>query len=219
MGYSDFTLKTVQKEFDLTIIENRDIFSETEETGISEHLSATLNENVPLALAINTEKARSELIIVNVLVELRRSFNHEISFFSGTDFSVDRQRNLNGFCDYIISGSAEQFFLNSPVVAIVEAKNENIAGGFGACIAEMLASQIFNEKEGKPVSVTYGAVTTGNVWKFLKLENSSAYIDLKEYHINDVRKIMGILSAMIRQNAPTSSSSPTPPASSHPATS
>jgi hypothetical protein len=41
----------------------------------------TLKRNVPLALAINTEKARSELIIINILL--------------GIDFNVDKDRELN----------------------------------------------------------------------------------------------------------------------------
>jgi hypothetical protein len=53
-----------------------------------------------LALNINTEKARSELIIAPLLVELRRLLNREISLFSGIDFTVDENQNLNGFCDF-----------------------------------------------------------------------------------------------------------------------
>ncbi|MEE4356620.1 MAG: hypothetical protein V2I97_09125 [Desulfococcaceae bacterium] len=197
MGYSDFTLKKVKKDFDLTIIENKNITSDIKEIDISEYLSTTLNENVPLALAINTEKARSELIIINVLLELKRMFKDKLSLFSGTEFNVDKQKNLNGYCDYIISKSGEQLFLNAPIITIVEAKNENIISGFGQCVAEMIASKIYNEQEGESTSVIYGVVTTGSVWKFLKLDNNTVFIDLKEYHINNIVKIMGILSAMV----------------------
>ena len=53
-------------------------------------------ENVPLAIAINTEKARLELIISTILVEIRRIFDHKISLFSGIEFNVDKDRYLNG---------------------------------------------------------------------------------------------------------------------------
>jgi hypothetical protein len=43
----------------------------------------------------------------------------------------------------------------------------------------------------------YGAVTTGNVWKFLKLEGNTLCIDLPEYHIERVGKILGILLTMV----------------------
>ncbi|WP_330220766.1 hypothetical protein [[Phormidium ambiguum] IAM M-71] len=56
---------------------------------------------------------------------LNRKFNYEISLFSGVDFTVDAQQGLNGFCDFIISSSKEQFFVRSPVITLVETKNEN----------------------------------------------------------------------------------------------
>jgi hypothetical protein len=31
----------------------------------------------------------------------------------------------------------------------------------------MLAAQLFNEQENNPIPVIYGAVTSGNIWRFL----------------------------------------------------
>ncbi|MBF0227083.1 MAG: hypothetical protein HQK76_16690 [Desulfobacterales bacterium] len=201
MPYSNFTLKRVKAEFNLEVVENRDLFSTIEEVEVSDYLKTTLNYNVPLALAISTEKARSELIISNVLLELKKLLNDQISLFSGINLDIDKDRELNGFCDYIISKSSEQFYLNSPVVAIVEAKNEQVISGLGQCIAEMIASKIFNEKEKNVIDNIYGAVTTGNTWKFLKYNNNTAYIDKLEYHIANVNKIMGIFVKMVHQEA------------------
>ncbi|MCI5149679.1 MAG: hypothetical protein D3916_09885, partial [Candidatus Electrothrix sp. MAN1_4] len=158
-----------------------------------------LDEYVPLALAVNTEKARSEFIIAYLLLELRTYLDSQVSLFSGIDFDVDKEKRLNGFCDFIISLSTEQFFLTSPIIAVVEAKNENIIGGIGQCLAEMIAARIFNEQEGNTVKSIYGVVTTGSVWKFLKLTGNEAVVDRKEYHIEQAGKIMGILVAMVRQ--------------------
>ncbi len=47
----------------------------------------------------------------------------------------------------------------------------------------------------------YGVVTSGNIWKFLKLENNKIYIDLDDYSIREVSEIIGILCSMIEQNA------------------
>lgn len=62
MAYSDFTLKTVLKAFDLQHTENKSLFSDIAPIAASDFLKETLTENVPLALFIATEKARSELI-------------------------------------------------------------------------------------------------------------------------------------------------------------
>lgn len=202
MSYSDFDLRKVKSELNLKIVEGQDMFSSISEIEISATLKEILQENVPLARAINTEKARSELIIANILVEIRKIFKHQISLFSGIEFNVDREKNLNGFCDFIISASSEQLMLSAPVIAIVEAKNENIIGGLGQCIAEMVAANIFNREENNDeIKKLYGTVTTGTTWKFLKLENETVFIDLDEYPIENPRKIAGILSAMLKQNA------------------
>ncbi|MEI6415272.1 MAG: hypothetical protein WCP34_13565, partial [Pseudomonadota bacterium] len=72
MSYSDFTLKKAKEEFRLNVVEDQDLFSKIPEIPISEYLSVTLNYNVPLAMAVGTEKARSEFIISNVLLEVRK---------------------------------------------------------------------------------------------------------------------------------------------------
>ncbi len=72
MPYSDFTLKKVKEAFQLHVIENENLFSEINAIEVSEYLKETLKYNVPLATAVNTEKARSELIIANVLLELKK---------------------------------------------------------------------------------------------------------------------------------------------------
>jgi hypothetical protein len=201
MPYSSFTIKKVQKEFSVEIIENTGLFSSVESREIGNHLKETLSDNVSLAVAINTEKARSELIIAPVLIEIRKIFDKKISFFSGIELNVDKDRDLTGFCDFIISKSPEQLFLNTPVITIVEAKNENIMSGLGQCAAEMIASRIFNEQEGTTLSKIYGVVTSGNIWKFLKLEDNKIYIDLDDYSIKEISKVVGILCSMIEQNA------------------
>ena len=201
MSYSDFTLRRAQRDFQLELIEAVGIFSNIEEISISEHLASTLAENVPLAVAINTEKARSELIVTNILVEIRKRFDRKITFFSGIEFNVDRERDLAGFCDFIVSLSPEQLFLNAPVVTMVEAKNENLMHGLGQCIAEMVAARIFNEQEGNDIRRIYGAVTSGTAWKFTKLENDTVHIDLRDYSIDNPAKIIGILSKMVEQKA------------------
>ena len=201
MPYSNFTLRRAQRDFQLELIEAVGIFSNIEEIAISEHLASTLVENVPLAVAINTEKARSELIVTNILVEIRKRFDRKISFFSGLEFNVDRERDLAGFCDFIVSLSPEQLFLNAPVVTMVEAKNENLMHGLGQCTAEMVAARIFNEQEGNDIPRIYGVVTSGTAWKFIKLEHGTVHIDLRDYSIDNPAKIIGILSKMVEQKA------------------
>ena len=60
MPYSNFTLEAVQKAFQLKIVQSVGIFSEMERVEPSAALTEALAKKVPLALAIGTEKAKSE---------------------------------------------------------------------------------------------------------------------------------------------------------------
>ena len=200
MSYSDFNLKDIRQKFNLEITEQLGFFENTAESTITEHFKETLKDNIPLALAINTEKAKSELIISPVLVEVKKLFQHSISFFSGVEFNVDKDKGLNGFCDFIVSLSSEQLFIESPIIALVEAKNDSIMSGLGQCVAEMVAAQIFNQQENSKINIIYGVITTGIFWKFIKLVDNKIYIDLKDYSILDnPQKIIGMFSAMMKQ--------------------
>lgn len=193
MAYSDFSLVKARNDFGLILDESHNLFANTEPVLPSETLKILLNDYVPLATSISTEKARSEFLIAPLLAEVRRLLNNRVSLFSGNEFNVDSKRGLQGFCDYIISGSQEQLFITAPVIIIFEAKKEDIVGGLGQCIAAMVAAQYFNQNQGSEVKRIYGAVTTGTNWKFLILEESTVYIDKIEYYIKEVDKILGIL--------------------------
>ena len=203
MAYSNFTLAKVKEDFGLTVDETQNIFNDIPTVQPSEILTVILQEYIPLATAIGTEKARSEFLIAPILSEVRRQLNYQISLFSGTDFNVDVEKGLLGYCDFLISASKEQFFISAPVITIVEAKNENIIGGLGQCIAEMIASQIFNQRQGIEIPVIYGIVTTGTAWRFLPLTETKVCIDKVEYYINQVDKILGIILNSIRADLNT----------------
>lgn len=199
MPYSEFKLSGVIQTFGLTIDEVSGLFSKIPEEEYSELLATILKENIDLAVSINSEKARSEMIISPILLEVRRKFNSEISLFSGVDFTVDSERGLNGFCDFILSLYKEQLYVRAPVITLVETKNENLKSGLAQCIAEMVAAQLFNEQQGNSIKTIYGVVTIGTIWQFLKLEENVVSIDLSEYYIKDVKKILGILVNAIRE--------------------
>ena len=198
MAYSDFTLKEVTRRFQLRTEEKPDVFSEVPEGEISALLQSLLQIYVPLALAIHTEKARSEFMIAPLLAEVLTHSPYPVSLFSGVDFTVAPEQGLNGVCDFLFSLSSEQLFITAPIVVIVEAKNENLKGALGQCAAAMVAAQLFNEREGHSIPTLFGVATTGSLWQFLKLHEKTLTIDRREYHIERVAKILGIFMWMIR---------------------
>ncbi|AKG23714.1 hypothetical protein [Calothrix sp. 336/3] len=197
MPYSQFTIESIEPTFGYTISERIGLFVETPSVTYSDLLTQILKEYVPVGIAIGTEKSRSEFIIAPILFELKKQLATQISLFSGKEFNILPDLGLTGFCDYLISRSPEQLFIQAPVIVIVEAKNDNIQLGLGQCMAEMIAAQIFNERKGNIIPQIYGVVTTGSIWKFLKLTAKVIEIDLDEYFLNDVAKILGILRSCV----------------------
>ncbi|MEM1171560.1 MAG: hypothetical protein AAGJ08_21375 [Cyanobacteria bacterium P01_H01_bin.35] len=193
MSYSDFTLAKVKQNFEINTTEQNNYFANLPPLEPSSLLTETLNYNVAIALASNSEKARSEMIIAPILIDLKRQSQEQINIFSGIDFTVEPEKGLNGTCDFLITKSPEMLTITAPVITIVEAKKENLNLGLGQCIAEMIAARIFNQKEGNNISTIYGVITSGTNWRFLKLEGENIIIDLNEYYLNQINLIMGIL--------------------------
>lgn len=199
MSYSQFSIENIKANFGITIAEKIGIFANLPEVSYSALLAETLEYNIPLALAITSEKARSEMIVAPILIELRKQLSNQISLFSGKEFNVDLEQGLSGFCDFLISKSPEQLLIEAPVITLVEAKNDNIESGLGQCMAEMVAAQLFNQRKKNEVKAIYGVVTTGSIWKFMRLIGHVIEIDLNEYFLNKVGKILGILRTGIEE--------------------
>jgi hypothetical protein len=198
MAYSDFTLRKAKEDLKLNLVEGGRFLPAIDPIIPNPYLAEFLQESLPLAVAMGSEKARSELIISPILFEVRKLLDRQISFFSGEDFTVDAPAGLSGVCDFLISRSPEQLLIEAPAVVIVEAKKENLKGGLGQCMAEMMAAQRFNQAKGKDIPTIYGSVTSGNLWTFLKLEGQTVTIDLTDYLIPPIDVLLGILVWMVK---------------------
>jgi hypothetical protein len=196
MSFQNFTFPQVQQDLGLTLDE-ADLYSHAPTLALREEFVAALTEGTTLALAVNTEKAKSEFIIAPLLLELRRSLGDRFGLFSGVELTVDPGRGLNGVCDFIITKSPKQFVLSTPLIAIVEAKNDNLRSGLGQCIASVYAAQLFNQQSSSPIEAVFGIITTGSAWKFLRLQQAILTLDVKEYYIDNAGKLLGILTQIV----------------------
>jgi len=198
MPYSQFTIDRVKQDFHLNTVEGVRFFPDSMEPVTPSSRLQGILEDLPWAIAVDTEKARSEAIINPVLLEVRRIFNQQISVFSGEEFNVDASIGLNGVCDFLLCRSPEQLTVEAPAIVIVEAKKSDIKSGLGQCIAEMVAAQRFNEAKGKPLTAVYGTVSSGTQWRFLKLEQETVTIDLIDYSLPPIEPILSFLVWMVK---------------------
>ncbi len=193
MSYRDFRVADIRDRLRLVMDMSKSLFPEVKPFEARPLIHESLASYGPLALAVNSEKARSEWLIAPILAELWNSLDHQVGVYSGIEFNVDAEDELTGICDFILTGSPQQPLITAPVMTIVEAKKENIYDGLGQCAAAMVAARRFNMKSRQEREVMYGCVTSGNLWRFLSLRHNTLHVDLDEYTLTQVNKILGIL--------------------------
>ena len=96
MPYSKFTLSKAVDDFHLTISEGSRFLPEISPVTPSPLLQDILKKTIPWAIAVSSEKARSEGIINPVLLEVKRQLQGQISVFSGEEFNVEPELNSQG---------------------------------------------------------------------------------------------------------------------------
>lgn len=194
MAYSQFTYKRTRNELGITE-KNILLFPEITLIQPTEILLVTLQRAEMIALF--SEKARSEGIVLPILLEIHEKNIDIFSVYSGAIINADDSKQLNGECDFILSSGKQSFEIETPLFCLIEAEDHDIEKNIPQCIAQMEGARIYNEKEGKFLQAIYGCVTTGTEWQFLKLENKNCFIDKKRYYINDLPTLLGVLQKII----------------------
>lgn len=194
-SYGDLTIDDVRKKFQLTIV-RADLFEKVAPLEPSQWLSNILKEGFDVSVV--SEKARSEFIVAPILLHLREVHHGQISIYSGVKFDIDPDNGLRGVCDFILSKSPMLPTVQAPVLVMVEAKKNDIEEGLGQCAGEMVAAQIFNEREGNAIPAVYGCVTNGESWQFLRLKGKTLEIDQQRYFLAKLAEVLGILSLIVK---------------------
>ncbi len=193
MAYIDFTLDIIEEKFG---IQNqiKSLFDNPKPVEPSEWLSASLNNAKDLP--IRSEKARSEMIVAPILLELRNRNDKYFTIYSGDTLNADEKQGLKGECDFILTKSTGSFNINFPIIQIVEAKKNDIEFGIPQCAAQLIGAKIFNKNKGIDLKYVYGCVTTGKEWQFMCL-NDDLYIDDKTYNLAQLTELLGVFQEII----------------------
>jgi len=188
MGYSNYRkLKTVVKKFNL---QARSVLLFEDVTLIepSNWLSETLK--MSYFFPLTNEKTKAERVVSPILMEVSKSYRHNVAFFSGEDLNIKPEDDLSGECDFFFALHPPQPFIDAPIISIAEAKDEDLEWGTAQCAAQLYGAKLFNETEGKHFPVLYGCTSTGTDWQFIRFENDTFYVDSKIY--TDIREILGV---------------------------
>jgi hypothetical protein len=196
MAFTDFTLDMVLDKFALQP-ERARLFAQVSPIQPSDWLQESLRRGA--GLAYTSEKSRSEFLIAPILIEARELLGEGYSIYSGQRLDTDPQNGLVGECDFIIAKTPYLFVLRAPIVAVVEAKKQDLEMGIGQCAAQLVSARQFNQKHGNPFGRLYGCVTTGEIWQFLRLEQQSLAIDSQRYTLEDLPEVLAIFKQILEQ--------------------
>ena len=151
--------------------------------------------------ALGTEKAKSEFIIAPILNELHKKNPTVFAVYSGYNFNVAPEKGLQGFCDFLLAKLPLNIVPDTPIIAVVEAKlNDVITASVPQCAAEMYATYIWNKQQEQEQKVIYGIITTGNNWLFLRLKDGMTIeVDKNTYSLSKLEEVLGVLQYIVNQ--------------------
>jgi hypothetical protein len=195
MAFNKFkNIPQVQQKYAIKYIEDNFIRPTVFE--LSPYFVEELNFNLANLDAFTSEAARCEIIIFPILREVYKHYAEQFALWVQKTITVDAE--LTGAPDYLISKKSAygKLYLESPLVAVVEAKKNDFEQGWGQCLAELVAAQKIN---AKPNFAVYGIVTDGKTWEFGCLQRDVFTKNTKGYTLDDLPELFGSLDFIFNQ--------------------
>ncbi|MEM6751573.1 MAG: hypothetical protein AAF630_01075 [Cyanobacteria bacterium P01_C01_bin.38] len=151
---------------------------------LKRYLPRNLNYVNPIS-----EAARREVLIAPTLLELCAETQSELN--------IEYPVNVNNF----LKGSFDYFISYPNALIVIEAKQSDLSRGFTQLAVELIALDSWIDS---PVTVLYGAVTTGEDWRFGMFYRQEKQVvqDIKLYRVPEeleslLRALFGILTSPI----------------------
>lgn len=195
MPFKDFDLDSIRSGLGLSLTPTT-LFPAAGAAAVPAWLTDTL-ARARRVIRARSEKARSETVVMPVLIAAAECGSPPITLHSGERLDVDPTRGLNGEADFILARSPPVPYLVAPLLGVVEAKKADIDLGVGQCVAQMEAARLFNQKAGNDITV-YGCVTTGEVWQFLRHDTTTIAYDTNRYAIQQLDLLLGVFRDILK---------------------
>lgn len=192
--FTDFTFKQVLDNFNLES-QRIELFTDTKPQAANEWLDRAIK--IANNKILRSEKERSESIIAPILTDLEARHDFNFRIFSGEFIDIDADKGLKGEFDFAFVNDAEATELVAPIFTLVEAKQGDITKHWGQIAAQMVGAREENKNRKEDVKAIFGCITSGELWRFMKLENDCIYIDDRTYYLNELEKILGIFQYIV----------------------
>jgi hypothetical protein len=133
-----------------------------------------------------SEAARREVMVAPTLLEVCSEVNGHLNI----EYPIAVNDWLKGNLDYYVAAAQN--------LLVVEAKQSDLGKGFTQLAVELIAIDQWTDKTSPSL---YGAVTTGEIWKFGRFDRASRQIfeDRNLYRIpNELTDLLQILIAILK---------------------
>jgi hypothetical protein len=195
MAFSNYkNIAQVQKKFNIKQIEQP--FITVVQTTIPPEFLQDFEFVYQNIDVFTSEASRCETIIFPILKEVYKNYHEQLSLWIQKYIAYDD--DLNGAPDYLLATKSElgKKVLESPLLAVVEAKKNDFEQGWGQCLVELVAIQKLNNL---PKLTYYGIVSDGNVWQFGKLTDDLFVQDPASFTLDQLEEIFGALTFVFDQ--------------------
>jgi hypothetical protein len=193
MAFSDTKiLEDVLKKYEISY--DRKTFSGIKSRKAPAFLKREITFNLNEMPYDSSEAFICEALIFPVMREVWRVFKEDFMLWSHRPIVVTPE--LSGTPDYLIAKRSRlgMIFLETPYVAVVEAKKDDFTGGWGQCSLEMYALQQLNKS---PKTAVYGVVSNGDSWEFASLIENKFTKFTQEYKIQEIDAIFSLICHML----------------------
>ncbi|NJN32006.1 MAG: hypothetical protein HC824_17475 [Synechococcales cyanobacterium RM1_1_8] len=155
-------------------------------------LQSQIEENLTY-VDLTSETARREILVAPLLLRICRIAQAKLKI----EYPIQVSDRLKGNLDYYLQSQQG----DKANVLVIEAKQADLTRGFTQLAVELIALDQWTESEAP---VLWGAVTTGDIWKFGILDRHQKCItqDLNLYRVPaDLEALMQILIAVLAGRA------------------
>ena len=185
-AYFDLPYETddILREFDYSFIKTELSLPQTDQPVVNELLliKEKIRKILPL-ISLSSETARRETLVAPILLEIIAICNCQLKI----EYPLRVSDRLKGTLDYLLQSTHD--------LLVIEAKKDDLTKGFTQLAVELIALSEITDQD-----IFYGAVTTGNLWQFGKLDKieKTIYQDINLFKIpNDLldlgKVLLGIL--------------------------
>ncbi|MDD1437737.1 hypothetical protein MEN24_15480, partial [Dolichospermum sp. ST_sed10] len=185
-SYFDLPYETddILREFHYSFIKTELSLPQTDRTVVDELLliKEKIRKVLPL-ISLSSETARRETLVAPILLEIIAICNCQLKI----EYPLRVSDRLKGTLDYLLQ--------STHYLLVIEAKKDDLTKGFTQLAVELIALSEITDQD-----IFYGAVTTGNLWQFGKLDKieKTIYQDINLFKIpNDLldlgKVLLGIL--------------------------